>query len=317
MQIELDYPIDSKPRYGHAIPINNKLNEIVSQNTDQYKFNLRNFLGFKEYLLKISVQSQFHLWMNAQVSAAPKLERLILKAKSEGLTAEEQSYVRPFYEAVEYRQELDKHDLQPRWWNGCQPALDALSLYCFVAMYRPRNFIEIGSGYSTMFVRRSINDHKLNTKITSIDPQPRANIDIICDTVIRKSLNECDLSVFGQLAAGDILFLDGTHRVFPSSDVTIFFMEVLPHLPKGVIVQVHDICLPYDYSPDLAAQYYSEQYLLGMLLLGDQQKRYNIIFPANFISYHPELSSIVEPLWSDPKMSGIEKGGSSFWFQIT
>lgn len=35
-----------------------------------------------------------------------------------------------------------------------------------------------------------------------------------------------------------------------NSDVTVFFIDILPRLRSGVIGHVHDITLPYDY-PDM------------------------------------------------------------------
>jgi hypothetical protein len=77
-----------------------------------------------------------------------------------------------------------------------------------------------------------------------LDPEPRAQIDALCDTSIRRRLEDCDLSMFDQLEAGDILFFDGSHRVFTNSDVTVFFLELMPRLKPGVIVHIHDIFLP-------------------------------------------------------------------------
>ena len=42
--------------------------------------------------------------------------------------------------------------------------------------------MQIGSGNSTKIARKAINDQKLKTKITSIDPHPRIEIDLICIT---------------------------------------------------------------------------------------------------------------------------------------
>ena len=67
----------------------------------------------------------------------------------------------------------------------------------------------------------------------------------------RIALERADLSVFEELSEGDIVFLDGSHRTFMNSDATVFFLEVLPALPAGVLVGVHDIFLPYDYPAEL------------------------------------------------------------------
>ena len=52
-----------------------------------------------------------------------------------------------------------------------------------------------------------------------------------------------------------------------NSDATVFFLEILPRLPGGVLVGIHDVFLPYDYPRDYADRYYSEQYLLAAHLI--------------------------------------------------
>ena len=80
----------------------------------------------------------------------------------------------------------------PFWDNGWFPPLDAICLYGLVASpTNPRLYLEVGSGNSTKFVRRAIEDHKLRTKIISIDPQPRAVVDQLCDEVVRHSFGNC------------------------------------------------------------------------------------------------------------------------------
>jgi hypothetical protein len=65
---------------------------------------------------------------------------------------------------------------EPFWSNGWLPPLDAASLVGFLLTGRPKRYIEIGSGNSTMFARHAIRKGGLSTTITSIDPQPRALI---------------------------------------------------------------------------------------------------------------------------------------------
>ena len=47
----------------------------------------------------------------------------------------------------------------------------------------------------------------------------------------------------------------------------MFFLEVLPALPEGVVVHIHDIFLPFDYRPDGRGGTAIEQYLLAVALL--------------------------------------------------
>ena len=72
----------------------------------------------------------------------------------------------------------------PAWHNRFTSGLDAIALYGFVCERRPRLYFEIGSGNSTKFVRRAIADQSLQTRIVSVDPHPRAEVDAICDEVI-------------------------------------------------------------------------------------------------------------------------------------
>jgi hypothetical protein len=74
------------------------------------------------------------------------------------------------------------------WGTGWFDALDAVALYSMMAWIRPNRYVEIGSGISTQFARKAVTDHRLTTTLTSIDPEPRAEIDAICDDVIRSGL---------------------------------------------------------------------------------------------------------------------------------
>jgi Methyltransferase domain len=203
---------------------------------------------------------------------------------------------------------------EPSYQNMFLPGLDSVALYAFVSEFRPKRYIEIGSGNSTKFVARAVHTNSTTTQLISIDPNPRADIDQLCDQTIRSALEETDLGVFKTAEAGDILFFDGTHRCLQNSDVTCFFLEVLPTLEPGVIVHIHDIFLPEDYPPEWFERSYSEQYMLAVYLLakGDPDR---VLLPNWFIWNHPTLSKVLDPLWEDPRMTGVERHGHSFWFQ--
>ena len=184
---------------------------------------------------------------------------------------------------------------EPHWSNGFLFGLDGVSLYGFTRQRMPRRYIEIGSGNSTLFVDRARRDGNIDMDIISIDPYPRREIDAICDSIIRQPLESVDLGVFGGLQEGDIVFLDGTHRVFMNSDVTVFFLDVLPELPPGVLVGIHDIHLPDDYRPEHADRYYSEQYLLAASLLCEPSWMRPVL-PCWYVSHHPEFGSLTRSL---------------------
>ena len=58
------------------------------------------------------------------------------------------------------------------------------------------------------------------TRIISIAPRPYAEIEELCDEVLRYPLEAVDLTTFEELDAGDIFFFDGSHRVFTDFEVT-------------------------------------------------------------------------------------------------
>ncbi len=211
----------------------------------------------------------------------------------------------------------ERNENNPSWNNGYLPGLDIVGLYGIIANYKPQKYIEIGSGNSTKVARKAIVENNLKTEITSIDPFPRANIDHLADSVIRKPFENLPDNKFiiESLEKNDILFIDNSHRVFPNSDSMICFLELIPFLKKGVIVQIHDIYLPYDYPQFMCDRAYSEQYGLAFYLLANPQK-YQTIFPAYFISEDKELSSMIEELWQHENTKNVERHGGSFWIRV-
>jgi len=138
----------------------------------------------------------------------------------------------------------------------------------------------------------------------------QAQINELCDTVVRQCLEDMDTAMFDELEAGDILFFDGSHHSFMSSDVVVFFLEILPRLRPGVILHIHDIFLPYDYPSEWVERYYTEQYLLAVALMAPQ-RNFDVVFPAHFVQRDPALSALLDAQVG-PRAIG---GGASFWLR--
>lgn len=216
---------------------------------------------------------------------------------------------------IRLQQNLEGYGFKFSWNNGFFPGLDIASLYTMVSVYKPNNFIEVGSGYSTMIAYQSIKDHGINTSIISIDPLPRVDIKKISTRTIEQPLENIDLQIFESLEENDILFIDNSHRILPNSDCTVFFLEILPRLKKGVIVHIHDIYIPYDYPQFMCDRSYSEQYGLAIALLNNPAK-YDIIAPNYFISQDESMSTMSVQLWRNGNLRSAEKHGGSFWLRI-
>ena len=203
----------------------------------------------------------------------------------------------------------------PYWFNFWFPPLDGLSLSAMLKLSNPKTFLEVGSGNSTKFARKTIEEHNLSTRILSIDPSPRVEIDSICDQVIRTPLEETEPSIFKALRAGDVLFVDNSHRSFMNSDVTVFFTEIIPDLAPGVIYGMHDIFLPDDYYQEWSNRHYNEQYLLAAYLLGGAGGD-KVLFPASYVAHSPNYRSRLLEIGQKiglPELPNLEAG--CFWMR--
>lgn len=160
---------------------------------------------------------------------------------------------------------------QPRWAQQWFPRLDGLAAYVLVRERRPARIVEVGSGHSTRFLARAIADAGLATRLTAIDPAPRADLAGLAGrlpgmVLHRQTLQQAGLAPFAGLAAGDMVVIDSSHILMPGSDVDLLLSRVLPSLPAGVLVHVHDIFLPDGYPSEWAWRGYNEQPAVAALL---------------------------------------------------
>lgn len=115
-----------------------------------------------------------------------------------------------------------ENDTDPYWSNEYFSPGDARALCGIIGAYAPKRFVEIGSGNSTRFANWARRVFGTNTQITCIDPEPRDDIDLLCERLIAKSFLDVNLGVFSNIEPGDILFLDGSHLTFNGTDTTFF-----------------------------------------------------------------------------------------------
>jgi hypothetical protein len=158
----------------------------------------------------------------------------------------------------------------PRWNQDWFPRLDAAAAYAMVRSTRPKRIVEVGCGHSTRFLARAVRDGGLDTRITAIDPEPRASLAGLDVDWIRTPVQR--VAAFPALGPGDILFIDSSHQLKPGSDVDFLLNAVLPMLPAGVRVHFHDIFLPHDYPEDWAWRRYNEQAAVAALIRRDVLK---------------------------------------------
>lgn len=201
----------------------------------------------------------------------------------------------------DYATELERIPLKPSpgklfYYNNPNFAEgDAECLYSLIRLKKPKRIIEIGSGFSTMMAREAIEQNRCEEASYScrhicIEPYEMQWLDAIDGIeVIRQKVEEAEPSLFGQLEADDILFIDSSHVIRPQSDVLTEYLEILPILKPGVLIHIHDIFTPYDYLDHWLideVKLWNEQYLLEAFLSCNPQ--FEIILALNYLSHkHP------------------------------
>ena len=193
----------------------------------------------------------------------------------------------------------------PRWDQDWFPRLDAAAAYAMVRTTKPRRIVEVGSGHSTRFMARAVRDGALDTRITAIDPAPRASLAGLDVEWIRSPVQR--VPAFPALAEGDILFIDSSHQLKPGSDVDFLLNAVLPLIPPGVRVHFHDIFIPDDYPEHWSWRRYNEQAAVASLL---ERNLFRVEFASHaLVTRSPEdLPQVVSRL---PLLPGAIE--SSLW----
>ncbi|HEY7246018.1 MAG TPA: class I SAM-dependent methyltransferase [Xanthobacteraceae bacterium] len=179
-----------------------------------------------------------------------------------------------------------RSDSEYSYVNAYFTSPDAEIAYTIICESRPRCIIEVGSGNSTLLLRSAIEDAGLATQLISIDPQPRRDIERISHKLIRKKAEDVPISVFSEnLHSDDVLFIDSSHELKVGNDVLHLFFNVLPVLPAGVLIHVHDVFLPFDYPKewiiDRGWECFREQYLVQALLQGSRE--YEVLWPGHYL----------------------------------
>lgn len=201
-------------------------------------------------------------------------------------------------------------------WKGIPFAVfDLLALVAMLRLKRPGFYFEIGSGASTKIARWAIERYQLGSRIISIEPNNRS-ADDVCDMVLPECLESVDPATFDRVTENDILFVDGSHRSFMNSDVTVFMIDILPRLKPGVLIHIHDINLPYDYDDWAKPWYWNEQYLLAVFMIAAAE-RIEPVFPTAWLDRSGRMEDEFRALAERSELERNQLGGSgSMWFRM-
>lgn len=192
---------------------------------------------------------------------------------------------------------------------------DALSLYFMMRHFRPKRIIEIGSGYSSALML-DVNEHFLDHSISFsfIEPFPENRLNGLLRMqdhesckIKRARVQDLPLSLFLELEANDILFVDSSHVSKIGSDVNYIVFDILPRLPRGVIVHFHDIIWPFEYPKQwiMEGRAWNEAYLLRAFL--QYNREFEILLFNSYLGYrHASTMEELVPLF-------MENSGGSLW----
>lgn len=205
-----------------------------------------------------------------------------------------------------------------RYWyeNEFYSYGDALFLASMLRCFHPQRLIEVGSGFSSAVVL-DVNERFLDGRLacTFIEPFPVRLRSLLTPAdqarvmLLEQPVQDVPLSVFASLGAGDILFIDSSHVAKIGSDVNHLLFEVLPTLQSGVLVHIHDIFYPFEYTKEWVYQgrAWNEAYLVRAFL--QFNSAFDILLFGDFLAQqHRARLAEVMPL-------ALQNTGGSLWLR--
>lgn len=181
--------------------------------------------------------------------------------------------------------------------------MDLEFLYCMVRFLKPKRFIEVGAGWSSLVAMHALDNNRkegYECRHALIEPYLRKyfveNESLKrSDEFINKPIQEVSLKIFDNMSRNDILFIDSSHVAKYGSDVNYLYFHIVPLLPSGCYVHIHDIFLPNDYHQKWIFEdtyIFSEQYLVMAFLMYNQE--FPIRLAAQYLSqkYRNKLNSL-------------------------
>ncbi len=215
----------------------------------------------------------------------------------------------PYYDEVRGLGSFEKAT-SAGWGPGFGP-IESQVLHCVVRSLAPGRILEIGSGVSTACmveaVKKNEKENKPSTKVTCIEPYPKQVFRRLPDIqLVQDVCQAVPAGVFAELKANDLLFIDCSHAVKLGSDVVKIYLEIIPNLPPGVFIHIHDIYLPYLYPRDALTQFFGwqETALLAALITNNS----GLSVLASLSALHYDRSKQLKELLSDYQPQANEEG---------
>ena len=196
--------------------------------------------------------------------------------------------------------------------------IESQVLHCVLRRYAPRAIVEIGSGVSTACMLNGVEhnrrDAKRTSRIVCVEPFPRRAFRGLPEVMhIEAPCQAVDPAVFESLRAGDMLFIDSSHAVKVGSDVVRIYLDIIPRLPGGILIHIHDIYLPYLYSRHVLDTYFGwqETVLVQALLAHNSHLKVLAALSALHYDRRERMSSVLTDYDPQPDREGLPAGAAS------
>ena len=200
--------------------------------------------------------------------------------------------------------------------NGMLSRLDAWMLQAVLRHLRPHRIIEIGCGWSSLVTARVNREYFAGRiDVTCIEPYPPSFLTHGVEGISRlvtAPVESMSLDAFSALQSGDVLFIDTSHVAKTGGDVVFLYQEVLPRLPPGVVVHIHDIFLPRDYPEEWVriGRAWNEQYLVRAFL--SFNAAFEVLLAVAWLTYNAEVELAAA---IDGYPGAFPEGGGSLWLR--
>lgn len=193
---------------------------------------------------------------------------------------------------------------------------DATTYAAMLLEHKPKRLIEVGSGFSSaLFLDINAKFFGGGITPTFIEPYPDRLMRLLSEEdkkrtrLLLEPVQNVPLSVYSELEAGDVFFVDSTHVSKAGSDVNHIFFRVLPMLKPGVLIHFHDIFHPFEYPKPWffnGNRSWNELYMLRAFMMNNASYRV-LFFNSWFAHKHPECADALPNFWKNP--------GGAFWMR--
>jgi len=209
--------------------------------------------------------------------------------------------------------------------NGSYMAIDGNVYYSLTRHLRPKTIIEVGAGNSTLLAAAAIQanakEYGNKTQLICVEPFPNQNIRRLGEppfSLVEERVQNLKLDIFTSLGPGDILFIDSTHALKSGGDVWWEYCEILPRLPSGVYVHIHDISLPKPYPKTYLDRdlFWNEQYVLQAFLT--YNVKFEVVWAGNYLmcKYPEKMKRFFSPEYDLMRKKYPSSEPTAFWMRV-